>query len=109
MNWIALTEESQLNNIVEQSYSKPQLIFKHSTRCSISTVAKGRVDKSDIDKSIDCYYLDLIAFRNISNLIAEKFHVFHESPQVVLIKNGECIYDESHNAIRPQDILESLT
>ena len=109
MNWIALTEESQLNNIVEQSYSKPQLIFKHSTRCSISTVAKGRVDKSDIDKSIDCYYLDLIAFRNISNLIAEKFHVFHESPQVILIKNGECIYDESHNAIRPQDILENLS
>ena len=108
MNWITLSEEKELDNIVEKSYSRPQLIFKHSTRCSISSVAKGRVDKSDIDIAIDCYYLDLIAFRNISNLIADKFHVHHESPQVLLISNGECIYEESHNAIRPDDIMENI-
>ena len=108
MNWISLTKETELDNIVEKSFSRPQLIFKHSTRCSISSVAKGRVDKSDIDNTFDCYYLDLIAFRNISDLVAEKFQVYHESPQVLVIRNGECIYEETHNAIRPDDILESI-
>jgi bacillithiol system protein YtxJ len=109
MNWIELTAEKDLDTIIEASHSKPQLIFKHSTRCSISSIAKSRMDKSDVDNTCDCYYLDLIAHRNISNLIAEKFHVHHESPQVILIQNGECTYDESHNSIRPDDILENVS
>lgn len=109
MNWIDLKEEKELDSIVALSFNKPQLIFKHSTRCSISTIAKGRMDKSDVDATCDCYYLDLIAHRNISNLIAEKFHVHHESPQVLLIQKGECTYEESHNAIRPDDILENVS
>ncbi len=108
MNWIDLTTEKDLETIIEASHSKPQLIFKHSTRCSISSIAKSRMDKSNVDNTCDCYYLDLIAHRNISSLIAEKFHVHHESPQVILIQNGECIYDESHNSIRPDDILENV-
>jgi len=109
MNWITLNKEVELSKIVEQSFIRPQLIFKHSTRCSISSIAKGRMDKSDVDKDCDCYYLDLIAFRNISDQIAETFHVHHESPQILLIRNGECIYEESHNAIRPDDILENIS
>ena len=109
MNWIDLKEEKELDSIVALSFNKPQLIFKHSTRCSISTIAKGRMDKSDVDATCECYYLDLIAHRNISNLIAEKFHVHHESPQVLLIQKGECTYEESHNAIRPDDILENVS
>ena len=107
MNWIKLEHESQLEQIVMLSYNKPQVIFKHSTRCSISTMAKNRLDSSSID-TIDFYYLDLLAFRNISNNIAEKFNVHHESPQIILIKNGECIYDESHGGINFQDIVEAI-
>jgi len=108
MNWINLDSITLLDKIAQQSFSKAQLLFKHSTRCSISTVAKGRLDNSNLDSDFDCYYLDLIAHRDISAAIAEKFSVHHESPQVILIKNGACFYDESHNGIRVDEILEAL-
>jgi len=92
--------------IKQQSNIKPQLIFKHSTRCSISGVAKNRLERSTPPDNVDFYFLDLIRNREISRKIAEEFEVFHESPQVLLIKNGECVYDESHSGINMKDIEE---
>jgi bacillithiol system protein YtxJ len=106
MTWNELTEETQLKEIVELSRTQPVIIFKHSTRCSISTMAKGRLERSVAPQNVAFYYLDLIRHRNISNRIAEQFHVHHESPQVLLIRNGECIYDESHNGISMEEIVE---
>lgn len=106
MNWIPLKSEDQLIEIVERSYSKPQVIFKHSTRCSISSMAKSRLERSVAPENTDFYYLDLIAHRSISNKIAADFNVFHESPQVLLIRNGECVYDESHGSITMDEIEE---
>jgi bacillithiol system protein YtxJ len=108
MNWIDLNDEAQLASIVEASKEKPQLIFKHSTRCSISVTAKNRLDSVNNDNTIDCYYLDLLNHRNISNKITTDFKVFHESPQVLLIKNGECVYDESHLGIQWGEIVETI-
>ena len=107
MNWKNLENETELENLVSFSYTKPQVIFKHSTRCSISTIAKNRIDKVD-STDIDFNYLDLIAHRSLSNLIAQKFNVHHESPQVLLIKNGECIFDESHYGIEMEGIKQQL-
>jgi bacillithiol system protein YtxJ len=104
MNWIQLSEETQLAEISERSKERPQVIFKHSTRCSISSVAKNRLDKAGTPNGADFYYLDLINHRNISNYIAELYKVRHESPQVLVIKNGECVYDESHMGISMQQI-----
>jgi bacillithiol system protein YtxJ len=104
MNWIALESEDELAKLTEQSKHQPVVIFKHSTRCSISAMAKNRLERSAPDENIVFYYLDLIKFRNLSNKVAEDFHVFHESPQVLLIRNGECIYEESHNGINMEDI-----
>lgn len=104
MNWITLTTKEQLNEMVQLSANKAQLIFKHSTRCSISVMAKNRIDKEDSLPSVDCYYLDLLQYRELSNSIAELFHVIHQSPQVLLIKDGECVYEETHNAIDINDI-----
>ena len=104
MNWIQLSDEKQLAEISERSKERPQVIFKHSTRCSISSVAKNRLDKADAPKSADFYYLDLINNRTISNFIAEQYQVTHESPQVLIIRNGECVYDESHMGISMQQI-----
>lgn len=109
MNWIDLTSNEQLDSIVLNSAQKPQLIFKHSTRCSISSVIKNRLQKSFPKPGIDFYYLDLLQFRSLSNLVAERFHVQHESPQVLLIKNGECIYEESHNGIHMDEIEEQAS
>ncbi len=106
MKWIDLNEEQQLNNIKELSNQKPQLIFKHSTRCSISSMAKGRLERSLQPDGIDFYYLDLIKNRPLSNKVAEDFSIFHESPQVLLIKDGACIYDESHSGIDMDEIIE---
>ena len=106
MEWIHLTDEQQLNDIIERSKEKPQVIFKHSTRCSISSVAFQRLQKAKQPQDIDFYYLDLIAYRSLSNKVAEIFKVHHESPQVLVIKDGECIYDESHLGISMNDILD---
>jgi bacillithiol system protein YtxJ len=106
MDWQLLQQEEQLNEIKELSKIKPQLIFKHSTRCSISIMAKARLEKTKTSEYIDFYYLDLLKHRSISNKVAEMFDVHHESPQVLLIKNGECIYEESHNGINIADLEE---
>ena len=106
MNWITLTNEQQLQQLKANSNVKPQVIFKHSTRCSISSVAKNRLERSSQPDEIDFYFLDLIKFRAMSNKIAEDFKVYHESPQILLIKNGKCIYDESHSGIDMEEIVQ---
>lgn len=108
MNWIDLADEAQLTAIKQESTEKPVVIFKHSTRCSISIMVKNRLDKATQPDNIKFYYLDLLQHRNISNKIAEDFQVHHESPQVLLIKNGECIYEESHNGIFMEEIAEQI-
>src|SRR5204862_7760460 len=104
MKWIELTKEAQLEDIKKRSRLKPQVIFKHSTRCSISSVAKNRLERSTPPQDADFYFLDLIQHRTISGKIAETFSVYHESPQILLIKNGECVYDESHSGISMDEI-----
>jgi len=106
MNWIELNNQEQLNAIREKSDLKPQVIFKHSTRCSISSMALNRLEREDAPESIDFYYLDLLKNRTLSNEVAEFFNVFHESPQILLIKKGVCTYDESHQGINMQEIIE---
>ncbi len=108
MNWIQLTNLNQLEGIKEKSKQKPQVIFKHSTRCSISSMARGRLERSTAPNDADFYYLDLITYRDISNKIAEDFHVYHESPQIIVIKNGKCVYDESHGSITMDEIKEQV-
>ena len=105
MNWIPLTTEAQLAAIKEESEKSPVVIFKHSTRCSISAVAKARLERAEAPENISFYYLDLLKFRNVSDEIEERFGVMHESPQVLLIKKGECVYDESHSAILMEELV----
>lgn len=106
MNWNFLAEESQLNGLIDKSYARPQLIYKHSTRCNISSIALNRLQKGPFPESIDFYLLDLLANRSLSNKVAEKLHVHHESPQVILVYKGEAVYDESHLSIGMDEIIE---
>jgi bacillithiol system protein YtxJ len=108
MSWIKLDNDNQLKEIkADNGYS---IIFKHSTRCSISMMAKKRVDMdlSDLPTIVKPYFLDLIAHRGISNQISEAFQVHHEYPQLLLIKDGECILDQSHGDISIEDTLELI-
>ncbi|MBD0375771.1 MAG: bacillithiol system redox-active protein YtxJ [Flavisolibacter sp.] len=108
MQWHQLTSEEQLQEIINKSKETPQIIFKHSTRCSISSVALHRLQKSEPPNGVDFYFLDLLTNRQLSNKIADTFSVRHESPQVLVIKNGECVYDESHLGISMHDIVDQL-
>ena len=100
MEWRQLTDLGQLNEIVEVTNEKLVLIFKHSTRCSISTYALKQFENEfTFEDKIVPYFLDLIAHRDVSNEIAQRFGVFHESPQIILIKEGKAIYDASHESI----------
>jgi bacillithiol system protein YtxJ len=108
MKWIALNSEAQLEEIKEQSHTRPVVIFKHSTRCSISSMAKSRLERAEAPESIDFYYLDLLSYRPVSAKVAEVFSVHHESPQLLLIKNGECTYEETHNGISMDELVSNI-
>ncbi len=103
MSWIPLQDENQLNEIIERSKKAelPLAIFKHSTRCGVSAGAKMYIEDSQAFKggSFEIYYLDLIANRSLSNKIAETFDIKHESPQLLFIKDGDCVYDVSHHNV----------
>ena len=108
MNWIVLNQVQQLADIKELSKTRPQIIFKHSTRCAVSSMAKSRLERKEQPQTGDFYFLDLIKFRSLSNKIAEDFAVTHQSPQVLLIKNTECVYEESHSGIQMDEIAEQI-
>ena len=100
MNWIELDSKEQLGLIKERSKEKPQVIFKHSTRCSVSRMALKQFENEfDLADTVDAYFLDLLEYRNISNEIANRFQVQHQSPQLILIKEGKAFYNASHSAI----------
>ena len=111
LNWLPLTSEKGLREIVKLSEQKPCVIFKHSTRCSISTMAISRLERNweGGENSIDFYYLDLIQYRSVSNLIADMFGVKHESPQVLLIEKGRVVYHTSHNGITAEGLKSNIS
>ncbi len=99
--WISLTSLDQLENIYKESHIKPVAIFKHSTRCGISRMALRQFEKQlNIEmSSVKLYYLDLLPYRDISNEIASRFKVSHQSPQLIILKNGTAIHKSSHHDI----------
>lgn len=104
--WKTLTSIEELNEIIQNSHQKPAAIFKHSTRCSISSMAKDRLErnwKTDLD-TIDLFYLDLIQFRPVSNKIEALLGIQHESPQVIVIKAGQPVFNASHSDITAEGV-----
>lgn len=98
--WKNLTTEAQIDAIVKESNERPVFIFKHSTRCGISSMTLRRFE-SELEATDDygMYYLDLLAYRPISDKIAERFQVWHQSPQLIVLRNGELVHHSSHNSI----------
>lgn len=100
MSWNDLTDLGQLNEIMTLSNEKPVAIFKHSTRCSVSRMALKQFENEfDFSDKVTPYFLDLIAYRDVSNEIANRFGVQHQSPQLILIKDGKAVYNASHSDI----------
>ena len=103
--WKLLTTEEQLPKIETLSNTKTQLIFKHSTRCGISRMVLNQfTEVYDLDLDIDLYYLDILSCRDVSNEVGYKFQVMHQSPQLLIIKNGVVVAHASHGAINDLDL-----
>lgn len=110
INWIEVRDAASLDAIFNGNDGRPALLFKHSTRCSISSMALSRFE-SEWELSpeqCDLYYIDLIAYRPVSNYIAERSSVMHQSPQAILLINGKVKYHNSHNGISAGDIAEVI-
>ncbi len=102
MTWHPLTDLAQLEILRAESFQQPVLIYKHSTTCSISATALNRLERNwnaGEMTHLKAYQLDLLRFRPISNAVAEQFDVRHESPQVLILRDGVCVYDASHLGI----------
>lgn len=110
INWVELKTLTDLDEAIALSQEKPVMLFKHSTRCSISAMALNRIesDWSFSEEEITPFYLDLIAHRDISAAIADKLNVFHASPQMMVVKEGKSILDASHNSINTRIIKEVI-
>lgn len=106
--WHPLQNEHQLQDLDERSYQgKGVAVFKHSSRCPISSMARSRMEKglAKLPGEMSVYYLDIIQFRSLSQEIAERYDIIHESPQLLLIKEGQCVFHTSHQGISPEALL----
>ncbi|NJN24551.1 MAG: bacillithiol system redox-active protein YtxJ [Cyclobacteriaceae bacterium] len=102
-----LKSTEKLNEIIKESFVHPQLIFKHSNRCSISAMAHSRM--RPFEGRPATYIIDVVADRSLSQEIARVFGVVHQSPQVLVIKDGKCVYDHSHMGISAPEVERQLT
>lgn len=109
MNWIPLKSVEELENLYNSTDTV--VIFKHSTRCPVSSMAKRSLefDEDLIPADLPFYYLDLIANRDVSNRVAELWGIQHESPQIIVVKGKQSIYNASHSDIEMRDILASIS
>jgi bacillithiol system protein YtxJ len=101
-----LDKMEQFDEIDEISQTKSVVVFKHSTRCSISRMALKQFDTefNYPEEKIDWYLLDLLNHRDLSNEIASRYNVMHQSPQIVVIRNGKAVFNESHDSISAEDL-----
>ena len=108
MIWTTLDSLNQVDVLKQQN--GVSIIFKHSTRCSISMMVKKRfeLDWDKLPQSVPVYFLDLIKYRELSNKIASDFSVSHESPQLLLIKDGDCILDLSHSEVSVDEVMSVI-
>ncbi len=108
--WIELESEGLLDEAIKSSKDKPVVLFKHSTRCGISASVKKHLEEKwnfEADE-LDFYFLDLLTYRSISNKIAADLAIPHESPQILLLKNGEVVYHDSHYRISVEALKKAL-
>ncbi len=111
MNWINIKNTEQITAIATQSKTTPCLIFKHSMTCNMSAMAKFRLEEdwNFNENELIPYFVDILQFKKVSNEISDYFQEYHQSPQILIIKDGYCIYEESHLDISVEDIQENLT
>ena len=111
MNWKTLDSIATLDQLQQSSHQRPAVIFKHSTRCSISSMVLSRLESAWSEEEmqdVDLFFLDLIRHRDVSQEIARRFKVTHQSPQMLIIQQGESVFDASHMSVSYQKLRSQL-
>jgi bacillithiol system protein YtxJ len=110
IEWQHLKTSKELQSLIQKSHDTPAAIFKHSTRCGASAIVKERLEEDwDFENGeIDIYLLDLIAHRDLSNEVSKTFGVRHESPQILVINDGQSIFDTSHGDVSVTTMRKAL-
>ena len=110
-SWKTLRSLEDLEQAIQHSYQQTVVLFKHSVSCGISAHSKYQLEAGwDFsEEDLTFYYLDLLNYRAVSNKIEEQLQVIHQSPQIIVVKNGEAVYHTSHHAISIAGIREALT
>lgn len=111
VHWKELQQLSDLELVDQASDNKPVMIYKHSTRCGVSLAVKRNLEKTwnpELELLVEPWYLDLLKHREISNEIAQRYDIRHESPQILIIKNGKCIFDASHYEVQMDEVQKRL-
>lgn len=108
--WNSISGNEDLQTILERSAKHPQLIYKHSPSCSVSFIAKQELDSNvqELNKSVDLYLVNVIQERAVSNMVAQELGIRHESPQVILLKDGKVVWEGSHWQVKGEEILAGL-
>jgi bacillithiol system protein YtxJ len=109
--WESLDSVSQLDNLIKNSTLKPKVIFKHSTRCGISRLVLKQFETEYVknDDEVTYYFLDLLTYREVSNAVAEKLNIVHQSPQVIILYNKEILHTDSHQGIDIKKVQKIVT
>lgn len=109
--WRTLTTPEQLEAIdAESRKGNGVAIFKHSSRCFISSMARRRMEMhwDELPAGMPVYFLDLIRYREASQAVARHYQVQHQSPQLLLIRSGSCVFHASHEAVDPAALAEQV-
>lgn len=109
INWTELSSEDNLQKVIQESHSHPVCIFKHSTRCGISAMVLHRLEQTASEMGAKWYLLDLLAFRSVSDAVSIRFGIEHQSPQLLLVSEGECVSAASHTMISANWLADQLT
>jgi len=108
-SWKVLTSNEQVDRVVKDSFTSPQVIFKHSIRCSLSESIYNHLNEWNKDQQVlTIHYLDIINYRPVSNYIEALFGILHESPQIILLQQGKVQYHESHYRIKGDKLEEEV-
>ena len=107
LEWFNLGSIDDLNAALEFSKEQPILLFKHSTRCSISSSAMDRFKRNwnGSEVNVRAFYLDLLNHKDVSAEIAERLNVEHQSPQMIIVKDGIAVFSATHMNIDFNDVV----
>ena len=104
MGFARITDTSSFQNLIERSNQVPVVIFKHSLTCPISASAYDQMSECEGDIAL----VEVQRARELSNEIEDRLNVPHESPQVIVLRNGQVAWNASHFKITTDAVMTAV-